>query len=131
MSSVVILHWASRALAQKKKRPRDRDHNDVDKALIRALQTPQPHQPDEDEAFFWSLLPSVRTMTQDDKLQFRVDVLQLIQRCKNKRRYTESVTSPSNYSPGSSTFPIFSPQSSHSSDTTAQVHYTQSYTYLE
>ncbi|KAJ8920494.1 hypothetical protein NQ315_005363 [Exocentrus adspersus] len=34
--------------------------------------------PDEDEAFFISITPSVRKMSEDDKLEFRMGVLQLI-----------------------------------------------------
>lgn len=39
----------------KTKKRRTPDNDEVDKALIRALQTPQPeyHQPDEDESFFF------------------------------------------------------------------------------
>lgn len=39
---------------------------------------------DEDTAFFYSLLPSVRSLSDDDKLQFRIDVLSLLKRLKNK-----------------------------------------------
>lgn len=40
---------------------------------------------DEDKAFFCSVLPSVRSLTDDEKLQFRIEVLSLIRRIKNKQ----------------------------------------------
>ncbi|XP_044759189.1 uncharacterized protein LOC123316933 [Coccinella septempunctata] len=40
---------------------------------------------DEDEAFFLSLLPSVKKMSDDEKLDFRMGVLQVIQKVRQKR----------------------------------------------
>ncbi|KAG5862911.1 hypothetical protein JTB14_018892 [Gonioctena quinquepunctata] len=41
--------------------------------------------PDEDGAFFTSLIPSVRLLTNDEKIQFLIEVLQLLQRFKNNK----------------------------------------------
>nr|CAI5870435.1 unnamed protein product [Callosobruchus analis] len=51
---------------------------ETDKAILKALETTQPppqKEFDEDELFFASLLPSVRRLNPDDKLQFRVERL--------------------------------------------------------
>ncbi|XP_074033879.1 uncharacterized protein [Leptinotarsa decemlineata] len=40
-------------------------------------------EPDEDGAFFTSLIPAVRLLTNDEKIQFRIEVSQLLQRFKN------------------------------------------------
>lgn len=68
-------------LPPKNKKRRYPENDEVDKGLLRALQTPQQeHHPDEDELFFAPLLLCVRRLAPDEKLQFRVDVLQLIQK---------------------------------------------------
>ncbi|KAK9688508.1 BESS motif [Popillia japonica] len=54
------------------KKPRLQE--EVDQRILRALE----HPPDEDEAFFISITPSVRKMSEEDKLEFRMNVLQLI-----------------------------------------------------
>ncbi|KAJ8910736.1 hypothetical protein NQ315_010987, partial [Exocentrus adspersus] len=104
--------------------------DEVDKAILQALQTPhqEERQPDEDEAFFLSLLPHVKRMTPDEKLQFRIDMLQLIQRNTQKFNHTGYAQSLSNYSETSAaryhhTYPSSSPSpalSSSSLDTIAQ-----------
>ncbi|KAI4470649.1 hypothetical protein MML48_1g12733 [Holotrichia oblita] len=52
---------------------------ELDQRILRALEHPR----DEDEAFFISITPSVRKMSEEDKLEFRVNVLQLIRRQNN------------------------------------------------
>ena len=42
--------------------------------------------PDEDEAFFISVIPTVRRMSEDEKLDFRMTVLQLIKDINNRRK---------------------------------------------
>ena len=49
---------------------------DVDRQLLKALQ----NTPDEDEAFFMSITPSVRNMQEEDKLEFGINVLQLLKK---------------------------------------------------
>ncbi|CAH2003212.1 unnamed protein product, partial [Acanthoscelides obtectus] len=56
------------------KKPRLQE--DVDKRILKALENP----PDEDEAFLMSITPSVRQMSEDDTLEFRMNVLQLIKK---------------------------------------------------
>ncbi|CAH1959735.1 unnamed protein product [Acanthoscelides obtectus] len=40
----------------------------------------------EDKSFFDSILPIVENLDEDDKLQFRIEVLQLVQRFKRKQK---------------------------------------------
>jgi len=42
--------------------------------------------PDEDEAFFISIIPAVRRMSEEEKLDFRMSVLQLIKDINNRRK---------------------------------------------
>jgi hypothetical protein len=42
-------------------------------------------EPDEDGAFFTSLIPSVKLLTNDEKIQFRIEVLQILQRFKKNK----------------------------------------------
>ncbi|KAJ3634951.1 hypothetical protein MTP99_007891 [Tenebrio molitor] len=42
-------------------------------------------EPDEDGAFFTSLIPSVKLLTNDKKIQFRIEVLQILQRFKKNK----------------------------------------------
>lgn len=42
--------------------------------------------PDEDTAFFASITPSVRNMTEDEKLEFRIGALELIRKIKQTRK---------------------------------------------
>lgn len=65
---------------------RRRLQEDVDKRLLQALQNP----PDEDEAFFISITPMVQKMTDEEKLEFRMSVLKLIQNINRQKRYQSS-----------------------------------------
>jgi len=42
--------------------------------------------PDQDEAFFISVIPAVRRMSEEEKLDFRMIVLQLIKDINNRRK---------------------------------------------
>jgi len=42
--------------------------------------------PDEDEVFFISVIPAVRRMSEEEKLDFRMSVLQLIKDINNRRK---------------------------------------------
>lgn len=42
-----------------------------------------PVEEDEDLAFFYSLLPSVKTLTADQKFTFRLQTMQFLQNLKN------------------------------------------------
>ncbi|CAH1984152.1 unnamed protein product [Acanthoscelides obtectus] len=90
------------------KKPRLQE--DVDKRILTALEKP----PDEDEAFFLSITPSVRKMSEDDKLEFRMNVLQLIKNInmRNKMQspafasHTSTSTSRSSTPFSHNTFPL-------------------------
>lgn len=60
---------------------RGRLQEEIDTRLLKALEKP----PDEDEAFFISITPMVRKFTDEEKLEFRMSVLQLIQNINTKK----------------------------------------------
>lgn len=74
--------------------------DNVDRELLKALK--QSNQPDEDGIFFGSLSPFLKTMTSDEKLEFRIIVMGYIQEIKVKllQQYPSTsstpVTSPTN-----------------------------------
>ncbi|KAF5272345.1 hypothetical protein FQR65_LT17459 [Abscondita terminalis] len=84
--------------------------DETDKAILKALEaTSQALLPipeiDEDTVFFKSITPSVRNFTEDEKLEFRMEVLQLIKQIKQKRYEQElrpSLTRSYDYPSGSS-----------------------------
>lgn len=51
--------------------------------------------PDEDEAFFLSVLPSVRRLSEDDKLEFRLGVLSTIRDIKRRSEAREAASNES------------------------------------
>jgi len=57
---------------------------DIDREILKALSSSNI-APDEEEAFFISFIPTVRRMSEEEKLDFRMNVLQLIKDI-NKRR---------------------------------------------
>ena len=78
-------------------RKRQKSQDDIDREILKAL-TRSQCTPDEDEAFFISITPSVRWMCEEGKLEFRITVLKLIQDIKNRAK---SRSAPS-FSPASS-----------------------------
>jgi hypothetical protein len=64
-------------------RKKARLQNSIDREILDALNKP----PDEDEAFFISITPAVRKMSDEDKLDFKMQVLQVIKNINNKNRY--------------------------------------------
>lgn len=58
-------------------RKKPRLQEDIDQEILKALRRTKT-TPDEDEAFFISITPTVRKMSEEDKLEFRMGVLQLI-----------------------------------------------------
>lgn len=62
---------------------RARLQEEVDRRILTALEKP----PDEDEAFFVSITPTVRKMTDEEKLEFRMEVLQVIQRIQKRKNF--------------------------------------------
>ncbi|KAJ3637165.1 hypothetical protein MTP99_000644 [Tenebrio molitor] len=55
-----------------------------------------PLQEDEDLAFFYSLLPSVRSLNTDQKFTFRLKTMQLLQDIRNSSRINASIDTDSN-----------------------------------
>lgn len=47
------------------------------------------HVVDEDEAFLWSLLPAMKKLNRDDNFQFRIEVMQLLQKYKMQSKMQE------------------------------------------
>jgi len=58
---------------------------DIDREILKALNSSNT-APDEDEAFFISITPAVRRMSEEEKLDFRMSVLQLIKYINNRRK---------------------------------------------
>lgn len=48
---------------------------------------------DEDKAFLFSILPSIRRLPEDDRMSFRIDVMQLIRKYTNRLRTAQHSTS--------------------------------------
>lgn len=77
----------------KRQRKRSAASESVDAAILAALTTTsQQYQPPatnecEDLSFFKSILPTIKQFTEDDKLDFRMDVLGLIKKYRNKNRF--------------------------------------------
>ena len=67
------------ATEQQSRNPRKRRRlqDDVDREILQALSSSKA-TPDEDEAFFISITPHVQRMSADDKLDFRMGVMQLV-----------------------------------------------------
>ncbi|CAH2102794.1 unnamed protein product [Euphydryas editha] len=88
--------------------------NPVDVEILKALQSHEPRQDefkdDDDKAFLMSILPSIKRISEDDRLEFRIDVMQLLRKYTNRIRVSsfssasssplppvyESVHSPTN-----------------------------------
>ena len=58
---------------------------DIEREILKALSSSNT-APDEDEAFFISVIPAVRRMSEEEKLDFRMSVLQLIKDINNRRK---------------------------------------------
>jgi len=58
---------------------------DIDREILKALSSSNT-APNQDEAFFISVIPAVRRMSKEEKLDFRMSVLQLINDINNRRK---------------------------------------------
>lgn len=70
-------------IKQRKKKAKTMADTEIDRALIKALEKSEPKYelpPDEDELFFKSLLPAVKTLNVDEKLEFRMEVLNVVKK---------------------------------------------------
>jgi hypothetical protein len=73
---------------------RKREASKVDEIERKILKS-EKIEPDEDEAFFISVLPSVRQLSQDDKIDFRTAVLKAIKDIKTRSAtHTHATYSP-------------------------------------
>lgn len=74
----------------------------VEQALVDFMEshnnkfTKNPIEQDEDMAFFYSLLPTVKSLTVDQKFSFRMQTMQLLNNIKNKTHINRSFNSHSN-----------------------------------
>jgi hypothetical protein len=74
----------------------------VEQALVDFMEshnnkvTKNPMKQDEDMAFFYSLLPTVKSLTADQKFSFRMQTMQLLNNIKNKTHINRSFSSHSN-----------------------------------
>lgn len=76
--------------------------NPVDVEILKALQNHEPRQDefkDDDKAFLMSILPTIKRISEDDRLEFRIDVMQLL------RKYTKRIRVSSFSSASSSPLP--------------------------
>ena len=58
---------------------------DIDRKILKASSSSNT-APDEGEAFFISVIPAVRRMSEEEKLDFRMSVLQLIKDINSRRK---------------------------------------------
>lgn len=86
-------------------RKKPRLQEDIDQEILKALRRTKT-APDEDEAFFISITPTVRKMSEEDKLEFRMGVLQLIKDINSRGKdIPDSVSFFSPANPSSSSHP--------------------------
>ena len=82
----------------------------IDREILKALSSSNT-APDEEEAFFISIIPAVRRMSEEEKLDFRMSVLQLIKDINNRRKERpifETTFSSASTSTSRTTTPLFS-----------------------
>ena len=84
---------------QHRRRKATKVSDEIDRKILKSL---EKIEPDEDEAFFISVLPSVRQFSADDKLDFRMIVLKAIKDIKTRSGYVSSPFSTQTPSPNSS-----------------------------
>jgi len=70
-------------MLQHRRRKTTKVSDEIDRKILKSL---EKIEPDEDEVFFISVLPSVRQFSADDKLYFRMIVLKAIKDIKNSLR---------------------------------------------
>jgi len=83
---------------------------DIDREILKALSSSST-APDEEERFFISIIPAVRRMSEEEKLDFRMSVLQLIKDLndrRNERPVFETIFSSASTSTSRTTNPLSS-----------------------
>ncbi|XP_045456639.1 uncharacterized protein LOC123666578 [Melitaea cinxia] len=71
------------------KKSKDSDKTEVD--YVEVDECNDPRIMNEDEAFFASLLPSVVKYSEDERLEFRIEVLAVMKRIKEKSKWSSDV----------------------------------------
>ena len=64
---------------------KSRLQQNIDREILKALSSSNT-PPDQEEAFFISIIPAVRKMSEEEKSDLRFNVLQLIKDIKNRRK---------------------------------------------
>lgn len=91
--------------SNKRKKP------NVEQALVEFMEShktsKKTYENDEDLAFFYSLLPSIKSLTMDKKFTFRMQVMQLLQNLKTSEHNpsfntTSTINNTANFRPPSS-----------------------------
>jgi len=72
---------------QHRRRKKNKVIDEIDRKILKSL---EKIEPDEDETFFISVLPSVRRFSADDKLDFGMIVLKTIKDTKTRSGYVSS-----------------------------------------
>lgn len=75
---------------RKRTRSNEKDYEKYEKEpdYVEIDECNDPRIMNEDEAFFASLLPSVVKYSEDERLEFRIEVLAVMKRIKEKRMFT-------------------------------------------
>ena len=81
---------------QHRRRKTTKVNDEIDRKILKSLRKIEPN---EDEAFFISVLPSVRQFSADDKLNFRLVILKAIKDVKTRSGYVSSPFSTQKPSP--------------------------------
>lgn len=71
------------------KRSKDYDKSEVD--YVEVDECNDPRIMNEDEAFFASLLPTVVKYSEDERLEFRIEVLAVMKKIKEERKWSNDV----------------------------------------
>ncbi|CAG9569905.1 unnamed protein product [Danaus chrysippus] len=71
--------------------PKQKEYDKNDMDFVEVDECNDPRIMNEDEAFFASLLPSVVKYNEDERLEFRMEVLAIMKRIKDKRKWTNDV----------------------------------------
>jgi len=86
-------------MLQHRRRKTTKVSDEIEKKILKSL---EKIEPDEDGAFFISVLPSLRQFSADDELDFRMIVLKAIKDIKTRSGYVSSPFSTQTPSPDSS-----------------------------
>ena len=94
-----LQHRADAGTLQHRRWKTTKVSDEIDRKILKSLEKTEP---DEDEAFFISVLTSVRQFSADDKLDFRMIILKAIKDIKTCSGYVSSTFSTQTPSPSNS-----------------------------